>query len=75
MIFPFYDIPFGLVEVWKVDIPLEMAFDVGEIHSVGQGMGLGLSLSHDIVVQGHGGTLTVENAEDGCTTFVITLPV
>ena len=41
----------------------------------GVGTGLGLSLSHDIVTQGHGGTLTVESAQGEGATFVVTLPV
>ncbi len=40
----------------------------------GSGMGLGLSLSYDIVTQGHGGTLTVESKAGEGATFVITLP-
>ena len=41
----------------------------------GQGStGLGLSLSYDIVTQGHGGTLGVESEEGEGATFVITLP-
>ncbi len=40
----------------------------------GSGTGLGLSLSYDIVTQGHGGTLTVESTEGEGATFVITLP-
>ncbi|MDQ2792569.1 MAG: HAMP domain-containing histidine kinase [Bacteroidota bacterium] len=40
----------------------------------GEGTGLGLSLSHDIISKGHGGTLTVESAEGWGTEFVITLP-
>jgi signal transduction histidine kinase len=40
----------------------------------GEGTGLGLSLSHDIVTKGHGGTLTVESREGEGTEFVITLP-
>ncbi|WP_412061283.1 ATP-binding protein [Rubrivirga sp. IMCC45206] len=40
----------------------------------GQGTGLGLSLSHDIVAQGHGGTLAVESAEGEGTTFTLRLP-
>ncbi|MCL4706865.1 hypothetical protein KJ068_16975 [bacterium] len=41
----------------------------------GSGTGLGLSLSFDIVTQGHGGTLTVENSKGEGATFVVTLPV
>ena len=40
----------------------------------GEGTGLGLSLSYDIVVQSHSGTLAVESTEGEGTTFVITLP-
>ncbi len=40
----------------------------------GMGTGLGLSLSYDIVTQGHGGTLRVESTEGEGATFVITLP-
>ena len=40
----------------------------------GQGTGLGLSLSHDIVVQGHGGALRFETREGGPTEFIIELP-
>ncbi len=39
----------------------------------GQGTGLGLSMSHDIVAQGHGGTLRAESGAEG-TVFVVTLP-
>ena len=41
----------------------------------GEGTGLGLSLSYDIVTKGHGGTLTVESVEGEGTEFVICLPV
>ena len=41
----------------------------------GEGTGLGLSLSYDIVTQGHGGMLAVESAEGEGATFIITLPV
>ncbi len=41
----------------------------------GQGTGLGLSLSYDIVTQGHGGTLTVESDEGEGAAFVVKLPV
>jgi two-component system NtrC family sensor kinase len=40
----------------------------------GEGTGLGLSLSYDIVTKGHGGTLAVESQEGLGTTFVIQLP-
>ncbi len=40
----------------------------------GQGTGLGLSLSYDIVTKGHGGELKVETKEGDGTTFIIILP-
>ena len=40
----------------------------------GQGTGLGLSLSYDIVTKGHGGELNVETKEGEGTTFTIVLP-
>ncbi len=42
--------------------------------SVGQGTGLGLSVSYGIV-QRHGGTLTVESTPGAGSTFTVTLPV
>ena len=41
---------------------------------VGEGTGLGLSLSHDMVTTGHGGTLAVESREGEGTEFIIILP-
>jgi signal transduction histidine kinase len=41
----------------------------------GEGTGLGLSLSYDIITQGHGGQLTVESTEGEGTTFTIALPL
>jgi len=41
----------------------------------GDGTGLGLSLSYDIVTQGHGGTLTVESQPGNFTEFLISLPL
>ena len=40
----------------------------------GEGTGLGLSLSYDIITKGHGGSLTVESEEGEGTTFLIQLP-
>jgi len=40
----------------------------------GEGTGLGLSLSFDIVVKQHGGQLTVDSAVDKFTEFTVTLP-
>ncbi|GAB2592600.1 tetratricopeptide repeat-containing sensor histidine kinase [Spirosoma areae] len=41
----------------------------------GQGTGLGLSLSYDIVTKGHGGTLTVTTQAGEFAEFVIQLPL
>ena len=41
----------------------------------GQGTGLGLSLSYDIITKGHGGELRVETKDGEKTTFIIILPV
>ncbi len=41
----------------------------------GDGTGLGLSLTYDMVVKGHGGTINVDSKEGEFTEFTITLPV
>ncbi|WP_143436976.1 ATP-binding protein [Hymenobacter mucosus] len=41
---------------------------------VGVGTGLGLSLAHDIITKGHGGTIRVETAEGIFTEFTVGLP-
>jgi len=41
----------------------------------GQGTGLGLSLSYDIVTKGHGGEIKVETKEGEYTAFSVILPV
>lgn len=40
----------------------------------GEGTGLGLSMSYDIVTKGHGGELRVETTEGQGTTFTIVIP-
>jgi signal transduction histidine kinase len=40
----------------------------------GQGTGLGLSMSYDIVTKGHGGKLKMETTKNKGTTFIIELP-
>ncbi|HKL32210.1 MAG TPA: HAMP domain-containing sensor histidine kinase, partial [Tangfeifania sp.] len=42
--------------------------------STGEGTGLGLSLSYDIV-KAHGGTISADSKENVGTEFIITLPV
>jgi len=39
----------------------------------GEGTGLGLSLSYDIVTKGHGGTMIVQTSKSGGAEFVVTL--
>ncbi len=41
----------------------------------GEGTGLGLSLSYDIITKGHGGTLTINSEERNGTELIITLPI
>jgi signal transduction histidine kinase len=40
----------------------------------GEGTGLGLSMSHDIIVKQHGGTIDVATEPGAFTEFIITLP-
>jgi signal transduction histidine kinase len=40
----------------------------------GEGTGLGLSLSYDIITKGHGGTLTIQSEEGQYSEFAIHLP-
>ena len=41
----------------------------------GEGTGLGLSLSYDIMIKGHGGKLEMESTENEGTKFTIILPL
>jgi signal transduction histidine kinase len=41
----------------------------------GEGTGLGLSLSYDIITKGHGGKLVVESIKGEGTEFIISLPI
>ena len=41
----------------------------------GQGTGLGLSLSYDIITKGHNGHLEVEKEEGMGTRFIIVIPL
>jgi signal transduction histidine kinase len=40
----------------------------------GEGTGLGLSMSHDIIVKQHSGTIDVETEPGAYTEFIVTLP-
>ncbi|MFA6247489.1 MAG: ATP-binding protein [Mucilaginibacter sp.] len=40
----------------------------------GQGTGLGLSLSYDVITKGHGGKIHVDSEENSFTEFTLTLP-
>jgi signal transduction histidine kinase len=42
---------------------------------VGQGTGLGMSITRDIIEQKHGGTLSFDSTEGVGTTFTITIPI
>lgn len=41
----------------------------------GEGTGLGLSMSYDIVVEAHGGTIKINSKEGEFTEFAITIPI
>jgi len=40
----------------------------------GEGTGLGLSMTHDIIVKQHGGRIDVDTEPGAFTEFIITLP-
>jgi two-component system NtrC family sensor kinase len=41
----------------------------------GEGTGLGLSLSYDIVVKGHGGSISIDSRESEGAEFVVNIPI
>jgi len=41
----------------------------------GEGTGLGLSLTYDMVVKGHGGSINIESVVNEYSIFIITLPI
>jgi two-component system NtrC family sensor kinase len=41
----------------------------------GEGTGLGLSLTYDMVVKGHGGSIVVDTKEGEFTEFIVSLPI
>jgi two-component system NtrC family sensor kinase len=41
----------------------------------GEGTGLGLSLSYDIIAKGHGGTVNIDSVEGEYSVFIINLPL
>jgi len=41
----------------------------------GEGTGLGLSLSYDIIVKGHGGKFDVNSQEGSGSEFLISMPI
>jgi len=41
----------------------------------GEGTGLGLSLTYDMVVKGHGGVINMNSKEGEGSEFIITLPL
>jgi signal transduction histidine kinase len=41
----------------------------------GDGTGLGLSLSYDIIVKGHNGSITINSKEGEFTEFIVSLPL
>ena len=53
---------------------LEHIFDPFYTRKKKMGLGVGLSVCHDIV-KGHGGTITAGNAPEGGAVFTITLPL
>jgi signal transduction histidine kinase len=41
----------------------------------GEGTGLGLSMSYDIIAKAHGGSINIDTKEGEYTQFTITIPI
>jgi signal transduction histidine kinase len=73
----------GVIEIWVKDngigIPQKALDKIFQpfftTKPTGQGTGLGLSLSYDIVTQGHDGEIKVETKEGEGSAFTISLPL
>ena len=68
------------VKVWDngIGIPKDIKNRILEpfftTKPTGEGTGLGLSLSYDILVKGHGGKITVDSKEGEYSEFTISIP-
>jgi signal transduction histidine kinase len=56
------------------DAPALTADEPSSASAGGEGTGLGLSMSHDIIVKQHGGKIDVQTEPGVSTEFIITLP-
>ncbi|GAB3330592.1 hypothetical protein GCM10027299_35500 [Larkinella ripae] len=73
----------GLVELWISDNGTDIDSAIlpnlfqpfFTTKPTGQGTGLGLSLSYDIITKGHRGTLTVQSCPGEGSEFIISLPI
>ena len=64
----------GFLAAW-LDVGTEQVFErFVKLNTFKQGTGLGLSMTHDIVVKQHGGRIDVETMPGEFTEFVIVLP-
>jgi len=72
----------GRVEIRVADngpgVPTDLRAKIFEpfftTKTTGEGTGLGLSMSHDIITKGHGGQLRIEDTPGGGATFVVSIP-